>query len=306
MKPAGATGARKKKMLPLAALKSLLPGSVRKALLRQEPFVSDPFSDVDSASPEMIDIIAAALETRAADPSMSPIIDAYLDALDAPEGGRIVDIGSGTGGVTRRIADRFPGASVLGLEPSAALTARAKALAGDRPNLAFAKGDGGALDLEDGCADVSILHTVLSHVPEPARLVSEAVRILKPGGQMVICDADFSKAMLAVVPGDPLGSCAEAFVSGSVTDAWLTGKLRGLVAQAGMNVAHFRVLNRVVTEGMGGMAWVRMSSARLVAEGVIGAPLAAALEAEYVRRAEAGTLYGFLPFVTLIAVRPAA
>lgn len=56
---------------------------------------------------------------------------------------------------------------------------------------------------------------------------------------------------------------------------------------------------------MGNLVWVRMASARLVGEGVIGQPLADALEAEYLRRAEAGTLYGFLPFVTMIATKPA-
>jgi arsenite methyltransferase len=160
------------------------------------------------------------------------------------------------------------------------------------------------LDLEDGSADVSILHTVLSHVSGPDQLIAEAARILRPGGTLVICDADFSKAMMGVVPGDPLGSCAEAFVNGSVTDSWLTGKLKPLVSQIGLSITHFSVLNRVVTSGMGGMAWVRMSGARLVSEGVIGKPLADALEAEYLRRAEAGTLYCFLPFVTLIATKP--
>ena len=52
---------------------------------------------------------------------------------------------------------------------------------------------------------------------------------------------------------------------------------------------------------MGNLVWVKMSTARLVADGVIGAPLAEALEAEYLLRAEAGTLYGFLPFFTMIA-----
>ena len=268
--------------------------------------MADPFADVDAASPETIEMIASALETRAADPSMLPVVDAYLDALEVSEGARIVDIGCGTGGVTRRIADRFPTASVLGLEPSAALTEKAKDLAGDRPHLTFSVGDGAALDLEDCAVDVSILHTVLSHVPDPAPLVEEAARILRPGGTLVICDADFSKAMMAATPGDPLGSCAEAFVDGAVTDAWVTGKLKRLVSRAGLSVKHFTTRNRVVTEGMGSLVWVRMSGARLVAEGVIGQPLADALETEYVRRAEAGDLYSFLPFVTLIASKPAA
>ncbi|MEM9044782.1 MAG: methyltransferase domain-containing protein [Pseudomonadota bacterium] len=267
--------------------------------------MSDPFADVDAASPEMIEIIAAALETRAADPSMQPVLDDYLAALDVPDGARIVDIGSGTGGVTRQIAARFPGASVLGLEPSAALTRKAVELAASLPNLSCVVGDGAALDLEDGSADIAILHTVLSHVADPKLLLAEASRILRPDGTLVVCDADFSKASMSSVPGDPLGSCAVAFVNGAVTDPWLTGKLRPIVRSAGFGIDRFTILNRVVTEGMGSLVWVRMSSAGLVAQGVIGQPLADALEAEYVRRADAGDLYSFLPFATLIASKSA-
>lgn len=267
--------------------------------------MSDPFEDVDAASAETIEIIATALEIRAEDPSMTPVIEAYLDLLSVPDGGHIVDIGSGTGGITRRIADRFPAASIVGLEPSAALTTTAKELAGDRSNLTFAVGDGTDLDLEDACADIAILHTVLSHVTDPKPLMAEAARILRPGGTLVICDADFSKATMGIVPGDPLGSCADAFVSGAVTDPWLAGKLKPLVGEAGLSVTHFSVLNRVITNGMCALVWVRMSSARMVSDGVIGQPLADALEAEYIRRAEAGVLYSFLPFVTLMATKPA-
>lgn len=264
----------------------------------------DPFTNVDTAPPEMIEIMATALETRAADPSMSPIVDGYLDALDISDGTVIVDIGAGTGGVTRQIATRFSAASVLGIEPSVALTQKAVELASSLPNLSFSVGDGAQLDQSDASADVAILHTVLSHVHDPTILVNEVVRILRPGGTLVICDADFSKAAMGTVPGDPLGACVEAFVNRAVTDPWLTGKLRPMMRKLGLEVDRFTIQNRVVTEGLGSLVWVRMSSASLVSEGVIGQPLADALEAEYIRRAEDGSLYGFLPFVTLIARKP--
>jgi len=59
--------------------------------------------------------------------------------------------------------------------------------------------------------------------------IAEAVRILRPGGTLVICDADFAKATMGVVPGDPLGSCAEAFVAGSVTDPKTCDLIKTLV-----------------------------------------------------------------------------
>ena len=47
-----------------------------------------------------------------------------------------------------------------------------------------------------------------------------------------------------------------------------------------------------------------MGTARMVAEGLVSEGLAAELEGEYVRRREAGTLYGHQPFGTLVATKP--
>jgi hypothetical protein len=50
--------------------------------------------------------------------------------------------------------------------------------------------------------------------------------------------------------------------------------------------------------------WVKLSGDRMVEEGTIGRPLADALLAEYQRRLEAGILYGYQVFATLVAVKP--
>ena len=267
--------------------------------------MSDPFQDLDAASPEVISMIVAGLETRAADPAMVPIVDDYLRALDLPEGGNLIDIGCGTGGVTRTIAARYNSGHVHGAEPSSALVAEAKKLGDGIANLDFSVGNGAALEHADNSYDAAILHTVLSHVLEPAKLIREARRILKPGGQLVICDADFSKAAIGVAEGDPLGACATGFVANNVTNPWLVGALQSLVRAEDLQIEHFKVLNRLVTEGMGCLIWVRMTSAKLVEDGVIGEAFAEALEAEYLRREGDGALYGFLPFANLVARKPA-
>lgn len=71
-----------------------------------EAAMSDPFANVDAASDEIIEIIANGLEARAADPSMLPVVEAYLESINVPDGAHIVDIGSGTGGCDS--ADRYP------------------------------------------------------------------------------------------------------------------------------------------------------------------------------------------------------
>ena len=46
--------------------------------------------------------------------------------------------------------------------------------------------DDGSLDLPDNCIDVVLSTQVLEHVQNPALYVSEAYRVLKPGGHMIL------------------------------------------------------------------------------------------------------------------------
>jgi arsenite methyltransferase len=97
---------------------------------------------------------------------------------------------------------------------------------------------------------------------------------------MVVCHADFSKAALDLGPGVPLGACADAFLAGSAIDAWLAGKLKPLARAASLTIVRFRTANRLVTDGIGDLVWVRMEGVRFANEGLIGPPRADAPETE--------------------------
>lgn len=264
----------------------------------------DPFQDVSAAGPEFIEAIAEGLEARAADPSMVPIIDAYLDQIDWSGIQNAIEIGCGTGPISRRIADRAPSAQVVGVEPSSEFVSRATSLKGNRPNLRFETGDGAHLGHSESSFDLAVLHTVLSHVIDPAALLAEAVRVLRSGGTLVICDGDFSKASLASAASDPLHALAQHFVENFVTDPFITGKLRRMTQASGFSVRDFRVASRLVSDNPLMSTWVKMSGDILVQDGTIGRSLADALLEEYDRRLEENTLYGYQVFATLIATKP--
>ena len=203
------------------------------------------------------------------------------------------------------MAARSASARVIGIEPSPELLEHARRLAESHDNLEFRTGDGAALPVEAAAADALVFHTVLCPVTDPAALLAEALRVLKPGGTLVVCDADFSKASLAAMEGDPLQACAAYFAANFVTDPHLVARLRVLVRAAGFEIADFRVASRTVTDADGMLAWVRVCSETMVERGEIGRDLADALVGEYARRRDGGRLYGHQPFATLIASKPA-
>lgn len=267
--------------------------------------MADPFQNVDAAGPDFIAYFADVMDRRQAEPVMEEIVAAYLDKLAFGAGSLTVEIGAGAGAVSRRIAARAAPGQVLCYEPSEGFVAEARKRAKAHDNLSFEVAGGAALPLADGAADHCILHTVLTHVADPAPIVAEAARILKPDGCLVICDGDFSKGTLAGFSDDPLDACARAFAGRFVTDAHLTGKLRPMVLAQGLWVTDFGISSRVIASGEGMLPWVEMSAKSMVEAGQIGQPLADALVAEYRRRDEAGTLYGYQAFATLVARKPA-
>lgn len=266
--------------------------------------MTDPFQDVDSVGSEFVAIMVAALEGRAAEDNMIPIVERYLDRLNWTAKALHVEVGAGTGPIARRMAIRAGSGNVIAIDPSESLLASARALAEDLPNIEFEVGDGSALRFAADSVDSVVMHTVLSHVPEPQILLREAQRVLKPGGKIVICDADFEKSFLGNFAGDPLDACARYFVQNFVTQPYLISNIRKLATSVGFQIEEFRIDSRAITDTDGGLGWIRMGTGQMVKQGLISEELAHALADEYVRRKDAGTLYAHQPFGTLIATKP--
>ncbi len=265
--------------------------------------MTDPFQNVDAGGTDFVVAVANALEARAQEPVMVKIVDDYLDLIPYPPGGTHIEVGAGTGVIARRLAARATNGQVISTDPSLGLVAAGQELGADISNLSFEVADGGSLRFDDGSIDTVLFHTVLSHVPDPSILLAEAARVLRPGGMLVVCDADFEKTSLSNFQGDPLDMCAKYFAENFVTDKYLVSKLRGLVANAGFYLTSFDMTSRLITHGDGGMVWVGMGGQNMVNAGQIGPQLAEAMVEEYHRRKENGSLYGHLPFATLVAQR---
>ena len=129
----------------------------------------------------------------------------------------MLEVGCGTGAVTRVLAT-WPGvAKTIGVDPSPVFVAKARKLAGGLTTLAFQEADGRSLPFADDAFDAVVFHTTLCHVPEPEVMLHEAVRILRPGACLAVFEGDYATGTLATRAGDPLDACAGRFESASCT-----------------------------------------------------------------------------------------
>jgi ArsR family transcriptional regulator len=115
-------------------------------------------------------------------------VEAALLSILPPRLGRLLDIGTGTGQLLQLLADRADFA--LGIDASKAMLALARARLA-KPGLAHCTvrlADMYSLPLPNGGFDVAVLQMVLHHAEDPALAIAEAVRVLRPGGLLVVVD----------------------------------------------------------------------------------------------------------------------
>lgn len=114
-----------------------------------------------------------------------------------------LDLGCGGGLVTLRLARAEPKVRFVGVDIRSDAVARARERAAEEgvPNAIFQEADAEALPFPEGAFDVVWVRFLLQHVPDPARVVREAVRVLRPGGQLLAWDWD--EALTLVEPESP-------------------------------------------------------------------------------------------------------
>ncbi len=265
----------------------------------------DVFSDITKASPDLLEPIINTLEMRAANPELQAMLDAYLSEIELPEAAQILEVGSGTGPVARRLARLEQAKQVTGLDPSPVFLAKARELADGIDNLAFKEGDGRSLPFDDRLFDLVVLHTLLCHVPEPEIVVFEAHRVLKPGGTLAVFDCDFSTASLSTGDFDPFEAVVDVMVDSIVHDRWFVRKMTGLLKTCGFQVGALRSYGYAEHPQPSFMfSWIERGTDALIASGRLGEDGARALKAEAEHRVEQGKWYGQVSYASVIARRP--
>ncbi|MGA5406520.1 class I SAM-dependent DNA methyltransferase [Streptomyces lavendulocolor] len=176
----------------------------------------------DAMAADYEDYVRGDLDAKPLDRAM---LAAFAAAVRSAGGGRIADIGCGTGRIAAHLTTL--GLDVLGIDLSPGMLERARAA---YPDLRFQEGSMTDLDLGDGVLDgvvawYSLIHIEPGHVPG---VLARFHRVLAPGGHL----------LLAFQVGDEPLRLTEAFGRTVALDfhRWSPDRLAALLTEAGFAV----------------------------------------------------------------------
>jgi SAM-dependent methyltransferase len=144
----------------------------------------------------------------------------------------VVDLGSGAGFDCFLAAERVgPRGKVIGVDMTPEMLERARALAARDgiANVEFRLGEIEALPVADGLADMVISNCVINLSTDKPRVFAEALRVLKPGGQLMVSDLVLRHLLPPAVQ-----SSVSAYV-GCISGAWLRDDYLAAIAAAGFD-----------------------------------------------------------------------
>jgi SAM-dependent methyltransferase len=118
----------------------------------------------------------------------------FIDWLGLPERKHWIDVGCGTGALTREILKRAAPAGVVGVDPSEGFLGYARAHTDD-VRATFRQDDAPALSFADNEFDVVVSGLVLNFVPRPEQALAEMRRVLRPGGTAAVYVWDYASEM---------------------------------------------------------------------------------------------------------------
>jgi SAM-dependent methyltransferase len=116
---------------------------------------------------------------------------------------QVLDLGCGTGEITRRLADRYPQATLVGidiLESNLLLARRDSAAFAGR--IRYEQGDAFALHYDDASFDLVVCRHMSQAVPDFPLVLAEITRVLKPGGWLHLLSEDYGMLHMPVVERD--------------------------------------------------------------------------------------------------------
>jgi SAM-dependent methyltransferase len=124
---------------------------------------------------------------------LRPDSEALLDRVGIAAGGSAIDVGCGPEGILGLLAERVgPAGQVTGLEINPASVAQARRFAAERGhlNVQVVEADARSTGLPSGSYDLVHARTLLINATDPAAVLTEMVRLARPGGWIAVLEPD--------------------------------------------------------------------------------------------------------------------
>jgi SAM-dependent methyltransferase len=119
-------------------------------------------------------------------------------ALGLQPGDAALDVGCGLGDDVRLLADAVgPTGRAVGIERSEALLEEARARTPRGLEVEFFAADAHAMPFNDDEFDAARVERALQHMADPAAVVSEMARVVRPGGRIVAMEPDWDTIVVS-------------------------------------------------------------------------------------------------------------
>jgi ubiquinone/menaquinone biosynthesis C-methylase UbiE len=116
-----------------------------------------------------------------------PLANDLIRTAALQAGERVLDVGCGTGVVTRLAAERvIPGGAVAGLDINAGMLAVARSVTAPDLGIEWYEASAESMPLPDEAFDVVLCQMSLQFVPDRLRGLREMRRVLRAGGRLVL------------------------------------------------------------------------------------------------------------------------
>jgi ubiquinone/menaquinone biosynthesis C-methylase UbiE len=166
--------------------------------------------------------------------------------LEPSPGRRLLDVGCGTGGDVRALAELVaPTGLVVGVDRSDTFVQEARAVsAGSCAE--FVAADAAALPFEAESFDGARVERTLQHVEDPAVVLGEMKRVVRSGGILVAAEPDWGTLAIDGADAATTQTVCDTLCRHHIRNGWIGRQLAGHFARIGLTAIEVQPVTLVV------------------------------------------------------------